>query len=58
MWAFGCILAELAVNEPLFNGDSEIEQLYKIFRFIGSPNPVNYRQIADGEFKPIYPFWT
>jgi len=25
MWAFGCIFAELAINEPIFNGQSEIE---------------------------------
>ena len=38
MWAVGCLLAELALGEPLFNGESEIEQLFKIFKFTGSPS--------------------
>jgi serine/threonine protein kinase len=37
MWAVGCLLAELCTNEPLFNGDNEIEQMFKIFKLTGSP---------------------
>lgn len=37
IWAIGCLLAEFALGEPLFNGESEIEQLFKIFKFTGSP---------------------
>ena len=25
MWSFGCLFAEMAINEPLFNGESEID---------------------------------
>lgn len=25
VWSFGCVLAEVALNEPLFTGESEIE---------------------------------
>ena len=57
MWAFGCIMAEMTINEPLFNGDSEIEQLFKIFRMIGSPNQQTFKQISDHSFKPIFPDW-
>ena len=38
MWAVGCLLAEFALGEPLFNGDSEIDQLFKIFKFTGTPS--------------------
>lgn len=38
IWTIGCILAEIAINEPLFNGDTEIEQLFRIFSMLGSPN--------------------
>lgn len=32
MWSTGCIFAEMAAGAPLFPGDSEIDQLYKIFK--------------------------
>lgn len=33
MWSVGCILAEMVLEgQPLFNGDSEIDQIFKIFR--------------------------
>eukprot|EP00252_Welwitschia_mirabilis_P000125 TRINITY_DN1008_c0_g1_i1.p1 TRINITY_DN1008_c0_g1~~TRINITY_DN1008_c0_g1_i1.p1 ORF type:complete len:816 (-),score=171.29 TRINITY_DN1008_c0_g1_i1:812-3259(-) len=38
MWSLGCIMAELLAKEPLFNGKSEIDQLDKIFRTLGTPN--------------------
>ncbi|GFQ07547.1 cyclin-dependent kinase g-2 [Phtheirospermum japonicum] len=38
MWSLGCIMAELLSKEPLFNGNSEIEQLDKIFKILGTPN--------------------
>ena len=27
MWSFGCLVAELAIGEPLFSGQNEHEQL-------------------------------
>ncbi|KAK4488778.1 hypothetical protein RD792_004565 [Penstemon davidsonii] len=38
MWSLGCIMAELLSKEPLFNGKSELDQLDKIFRVLGTPN--------------------
>lgn len=37
IWAVGCIFAELYTRRPLFNGQSENDQLFKIFDTIGSP---------------------
>jgi serine/threonine protein kinase len=37
MWSVGCIMAELATSNVLFDGDSEIEQFFKIFNFLGTP---------------------
>ncbi|EYU19618.1 hypothetical protein MIMGU_mgv1a021441mg [Erythranthe guttata] len=38
MWSLGCIMAELLTKKPLFNGDSEIDQLRKIYKILGTPN--------------------
>lgn len=32
IWSIGCIFAELFTKRPLFKGDSEIGQLYEIFK--------------------------
>ncbi|KAI8876423.1 Pkinase-domain-containing protein [Backusella circina FSU 941] len=37
LWAIGAIFAELITLEPLFSGESEIDQIYKICEILGSP---------------------
>ena len=37
MWSLGCIFYEMLTNQPLFAGDSEIDQLFKIFHILGTP---------------------
>ncbi|KAI4365762.1 hypothetical protein MLD38_021721 [Melastoma candidum] len=37
MWAVGAIVAELFTLSPIFPGDSEIDQLYKICNILGLP---------------------
>ncbi|XP_017858963.1 PREDICTED: cyclin-dependent kinase 1 [Drosophila arizonae] len=32
IWSIGCIFAEMATRKPLFQGDSEIDQLFRMFR--------------------------
>ena len=38
VWGVGCIIAEMVTGNPLFAGDSEIDQLFRIFRVLGTPN--------------------
>ncbi|KAL9664200.1 hypothetical protein QQ045_019598 [Rhodiola kirilowii] len=38
MWSLGCIMAELLSKKPLFDGKTEVEQLDKIFRTLGTPS--------------------
>ena len=38
IWSIGCIFAELILKQPLFKGEYEIEQLFKIFHVLGTPN--------------------
>lgn len=37
MWAIGCILAELLLRVPFLPGDSDLDQLTKIFQALGTP---------------------
>ncbi|KAI8523297.1 hypothetical protein RHMOL_Rhmol13G0062400 [Rhododendron molle] len=38
MWAVGAVLAELFTMRPIFPGESEIDQLYKICCVLGTPD--------------------
>ncbi|KAG0783981.1 hypothetical protein G6F22_008480 [Rhizopus arrhizus] len=40
LWAVGTIFAELITLDPLFPGQSEVDQLYRIFEVLGSPGTV------------------
>jgi len=59
IWSVGCIFAEMAQKRPLFIGDSEIDQLFKIFRILGTPNESLWPGVtALPDFKPTFPKWT
>lgn len=40
LWAVGCITAELYTFTPLFPGNSEIDQIFKICSIMGTPDKV------------------
>jgi len=42
MWAVGCILAELLLRTPFLPGDSDLDQLNKIFQALGTPTEENW----------------
>ena len=55
-WSIGCILAELIEKRPLFIGDSEIDQIFKIFQFFGTPNNNLWPGISElPDFKASFP---
>ncbi|KAL1788004.1 cyclin-dependent kinase 1, partial [Sigmodon hispidus] len=37
IWSIGTIFAEMATKKPLFQGDSETDQLFRIFGALGIP---------------------
>ncbi|KAK7506538.1 hypothetical protein BaRGS_00002013 [Batillaria attramentaria] len=39
IWAVGCLLSEMLTGEPLFPGDSDIDQLYHIVKCFGNLTP-------------------
>ncbi|XP_030758584.1 cyclin-dependent kinase-like 1 isoform X2 [Sitophilus oryzae] len=37
IWAIGCLFAEMMTGDPLFPGESDIDQLYLIVKMLGRP---------------------
>ncbi|KAH9314488.1 hypothetical protein KI387_023115 [Taxus chinensis] len=37
MWSAGCVLAELLLGQPLFPGESSVDQLVEIIKVLGTP---------------------
>jgi serine/threonine protein kinase len=44
VFAVGCVMAELYLLKPLFPGQSEIDQLERIFKILGTPKPDQWRE--------------
>ena len=55
----GCMFAEMATGDPLFCGDSEIDQLYQIFRVKGTPTEETWPGVAKlPNYSPTsFPSW-
>lgn len=58
VWSIGCIFAEMANHRPLFPGDSEIDQLYKIFQVMGTPDEERWPGVSHlPDYKDTFPKW-
>jgi len=59
IWSIGCIFAEMVTRSPLFPGDSEIDQLYRIFRCFGTPNEETWPGVSSHpDYKSTFPQWN
>lgn len=48
----------MAQRRPLFAGDSEIDQIFKIFQILGTPNESIWNGISSlPDFKQTFPKW-
>lgn len=47
LWAAGCILAELLLHAPMFPGHSDIDQLMKVMKIMGTPTPESWPGLRD-----------
>ncbi|KAF2123254.1 kinase-like domain-containing protein [Lophiotrema nucula] len=58
MWSVGCIFAEMCTRKPLFPGDSEIDEIFKIFRILGTPTEQDWPGVTSfPDFKSSFPKW-
>ena len=59
VWSIGCILAELCRGEPMAPGASEIDQLFKIFQTLGTPNQTHWKAVTKLEnWNNVFPKWN
>jgi len=58
MWAVGTILAEMVTKRPLFPGDSEIDEIFKIFRVLGTPSEETWPGVTSlQDWNDSFPVW-
>ena len=58
LWSIGCIFAEMVNRMPLFPGDSEIDELFRIFRWCGTPSEDSWPGVSTlPDWKPHFPRW-
>ncbi|KAL3865538.1 hypothetical protein ACJMK2_042914 [Sinanodonta woodiana] len=47
IWAVGCILAELLLRVPFLPGDTDLDQLSRIFQALGTPSDADWPNMKD-----------
>jgi len=58
VWSLGCIICEFVLLRPVFPGDSEIDQLYKMFQKLGTPNEQIWPGVTDlKNYQNEFPYW-
>jgi serine/threonine protein kinase len=58
IWSIGCIVAEMMLRKPLFPGDSEIDELFAIFKVLGTPTETTFPGVSQmPAFSPTFPKW-
>ncbi|XP_064396747.1 cyclin-dependent kinase 2-like [Halichondria panicea] len=58
IWSIGCIFSEMLTRRPLFPGDSEIDQLFRIFRTLGTPDESIWPGVTSlPDYKSTFPKW-
>ena len=58
MWSVGTIFCEMVNKRPLFPGDSEIDELYRIFRVLGTPSNENWPGVENlQDYGATFPKW-
>jgi len=58
MWSCGVIFLEMARKDYLFPADSEIDELFRIFRLVGTPTEEAWPQVTNlGAWNSSFPRW-
>ena len=58
MWAVGAIIAEMVSKETLFPSDSDVDELFKIFRLLGTPTEASWPRVTElANWNVAFPLW-
>lgn len=58
MWSIGTIIGEMVTKRPMFPGDSEIDELFRIFRVMGTPNEDVWPGVSSlQDYQEDFPAW-
>jgi len=58
IWSVGCIFAEMVNGRPLFPGNTDADQLQKIFKVLGTPSESSWPTITElPDWKPNFPIF-
>lgn len=58
IWSIAGIFSEMATHKVLFRGDSEIDQLFQIFRILGTPEEDSWPGVSKlPDYKTTFPKW-
>jgi cyclin-dependent kinase 2 len=56
IWSAGCIIYEIVMAYPLFPGDSSVDQLFQIFKVLGTPTDEDWEGVTKlPEYKSLFP---
>ncbi|ADM12119.1 cyclin-dependent protein kinase [Encephalitozoon intestinalis ATCC 50506] len=59
VWSAACIISEVVLMKPFFPGDSEIDQLFRIFKVLGTPNNSRWSNVENfPNYKVEFPIWN
>lgn len=59
IWSLGSIFSEMATHKVLFRGDSEIDQLFQIFKVLGTPDEQSWPGVSKlPDYKTTFPKWS
>lgn len=58
IWSVGAMFVELITKKALWRGDSEIDELYKIFRTLGTPTTEVWPDVTSlRDYNDMFPMW-
>jgi glycogen synthase kinase 3 beta len=56
VWSAGCVIAELILGQPLFQGDSGVDQLVEIIKLLGTPTREEVKAMNPNFAEYRFPF--